>query len=187
MPPREAHQANESRHGPEDQQRDPVVCRWLCVLSLLAGRAPLPDGVRPEDRRRAGRRRLLPAGQLRRLRTAQQRERPRAGGAQRRLLAVEDGDLVSPAPAVGPAQHAQARRGGRQPVRRGSRLDRECACARHVRPGHLASQPAAFPLRSRQAAERSARRHATRRCCSSTSTASRWSTTASAMPAATSC
>ena len=45
----------------------------------------------------------------------------------------------------GPAQHAQARRGRRQPVRRGSRIDRECPRAGHVRSGDLAAQPAAFP------------------------------------------
>ena len=99
MPPRGAHRTDESRHGPEDQQRDPVVCRWFCVLHFLTGRAPLPQGVRRQDRRVACRRRLLPADQLHRLRASEQRERPRScRRSSDRLLAVEDGDLVSPAP-----------------------------------------------------------------------------------------
>ncbi len=154
---RGAPDTNDSRHGPEDQQRDPVVCRGRRLLPVLAGRAALSHRVRPEDRRRAGRRRLLPADQLRRRRSGPTAKAPaRLSALSERLLAVEDGDLVSPAPAVGPAQHAQARRRGRQPVRRGPRLDRERPCARHVRSGDLASQPASFPLRSRQADQRSA-------------------------------
>ncbi len=74
---------NEARHGPEDQQRRAFGRGWLCLVRLLALRLPLPHQFQRPDRRVDRRRRLLPAGQLHRVGTAQQRERPRAGRAGR--------------------------------------------------------------------------------------------------------
>src|SRR3712207_7124585 len=51
-----------------------------------------------------------------------------------------------------------ARRGRGHIVRRSPRVDRKRPRARHVRPGHLAAQPAALPLGGRQIAGRGAER-----------------------------
>ena len=155
MPPREALQLDEIRHGPEDQQPDPVVRRRSGFVHLLAERAPLRHRVRPEDPRLARCRRFLPFDQLHRVRAPQRRQR--AGPHRARRAADGDrgrGSHLARA-GIGPQDDAQARRGRGCAVRRGAIVDRECPCARDVRSRYLASEPPPFPLRGRQAAERS--------------------------------
>ncbi len=69
-----------------------------------------------------------------------------------RLLAVEEGDLMSPAPDLVRRNMPKLAQAVDTFIRGGSGVDRECARARHVRSRDLASKPPAFPFGGRQAA-----------------------------------